>query len=36
VAIEGAVHDVVLSRPDVRAHAYDVLGTWLEAWVETD
>ena len=34
VAVEGAIHDVVLSRPAVRAQAYDVLGTWLEAWVE--
>jgi len=34
VAIEGAVHDVVLSRPGVRTRVYDVLGTWLEAWVD--
>jgi alpha-beta hydrolase superfamily lysophospholipase len=33
-AIQGARHDVVLSRPDVRAHAYDVLDRWLRAWVE--
>jgi len=34
VAIEGAIHDVVLSRPAVRAQAYDALDTWLAAWVE--
>jgi alpha-beta hydrolase superfamily lysophospholipase len=34
VAIEGAIHDVVLSRPGVRAQAYDALDTWLTAWVE--
>ena len=34
IAIEGAIHDVVLSRPPVRKRAYDVLGRWLEAWVE--
>ncbi|HEY0646053.1 MAG TPA: hypothetical protein VGD39_21750, partial [Nocardioides sp.] len=33
IAVEGAIHDVVLSRPEVRATAYDVLGTWLDAWV---
>ncbi|MFT4261838.1 MAG: alpha/beta hydrolase [Nocardioides sp.] len=33
-AIAGARHDVVLSLPDVRAHAYDVIGRWLTAWVE--
>jgi alpha-beta hydrolase superfamily lysophospholipase len=33
VAIEGAIHDVVLSRPEVRARAYDVMATWLDAWV---
>ncbi|WP_082587648.1 alpha/beta hydrolase [Nocardioides sp. Soil774] len=32
VAVEGAIHDVVLSRPEVRAAAYDVIGTWLDAW----
>ena len=31
VAVEGAIHDVVLSRPEVRAQAYDVLDTWLGA-----
>lgn len=34
VAIEGAVHDVVLSRPDVRARAYTELDRWLSAYVE--
>ena len=34
VAIDGAIHDVVLSRPDVRARAYDAIATWLAAWVE--
>jgi alpha-beta hydrolase superfamily lysophospholipase len=33
IAVEGAIHDVVLSRPEVRATAYDALGTWLDAWV---
>ena len=33
VAIDGAMHDVVLSRPEVRAQVYDVIGTWLEAWL---
>jgi alpha-beta hydrolase superfamily lysophospholipase len=35
IAIEGAIHDVVLSRPEVRAQAYDAISTWLRAWVET-
>lgn len=34
VAIEGALHDVVLSRREVRAEVYATLATWLEAWVE--
>ena len=34
IALEGAIHDVVLSRPAVRAEAYAALGTWLEAWVQ--
>jgi alpha-beta hydrolase superfamily lysophospholipase len=34
VAIDGAIHDVVLSRPAVRAAAYDVMGRWLDAWVD--
>ncbi|WP_246855597.1 alpha/beta hydrolase [Nocardioides xinjiangensis] len=36
VAIEDAIHDVVLSRPHVRARAYDALATWLDAWVRPD
>jgi alpha-beta hydrolase superfamily lysophospholipase len=35
VAIDGAMHDVVLSRPEARARAYAALDTWLRAWVET-
>jgi alpha-beta hydrolase superfamily lysophospholipase len=31
--IEGAMHDVILSRPSVRARAYDELGRWHEAYV---
>ena len=34
IAIDGAVHDVVLSRPAVRARVYDVLDRWVAAWVE--
>lgn len=34
VAVEGAIHDIVLSRPEVRAAAYTALDTWLRAWVE--
>jgi len=30
--IEGALHDVVLSAPEVRAHAYRVLGRWADAY----
>jgi alpha-beta hydrolase superfamily lysophospholipase len=36
VAIEGAIHDIVLSRPAVRARAYDTIATWLGAWVEPE
>lgn len=35
VAIDQARHDVVLSRPHVRKHAYDVIDRWLGAFVET-
>jgi alpha-beta hydrolase superfamily lysophospholipase len=35
VALEGAMHDIVLSRPEVRATAYDVIDRWLTAWVGT-
>ena len=34
IAIDGAMHDVVLSRPPVRARAYDTIATWLAAWVD--
>jgi len=34
VAVEGALHDVVLSRPDARARAYTELDRWLSAYVE--
>jgi alpha-beta hydrolase superfamily lysophospholipase len=30
VPIPGARHDVILSLPDVRKHAYEVLGDWLD------
>lgn len=35
VAIPGARHDIVLSLPEVRAHAYDVIDRWSRAWVES-
>ena len=34
VTIEGAKHDVVLSRPEVRAQAYRELDLWVSAYVE--
>jgi alpha-beta hydrolase superfamily lysophospholipase len=34
VAIEGARHDVVLSREEPRRAAYDAISTWLTAWVD--
>ncbi|WP_110241411.1 alpha/beta hydrolase [Nocardioides gilvus] len=34
VTIEGARHDVVLSRPPAREKAYDQLDRWLKAYVE--
>lgn len=30
VSVPGAIHDVVLSRPEVRARAYHHLGTWVD------
>ncbi|MCW2735492.1 alpha/beta hydrolase [Nocardioides sp.] len=33
IGIEGAIHDIVLSRPEVRALAYTEIDTWLRAWV---
>ena len=32
--IEGARHDVVLSRAEPRAAAYDAIATWMTAWVD--
>jgi alpha-beta hydrolase superfamily lysophospholipase len=32
--IEGAMHDVFLSRAEARGRAYDELGRWLDAYVE--
>jgi alpha-beta hydrolase superfamily lysophospholipase len=34
VAVEGARHDVVLSREEPRARAYDAISTWMAAWVD--
>jgi alpha-beta hydrolase superfamily lysophospholipase len=34
IAIEGARHDVVLSREDPRRAAYDAINTWMSAWVD--
>jgi alpha-beta hydrolase superfamily lysophospholipase len=34
VAIEGARHDVVLSREESRRAAYDAISTWMTAWVD--
>jgi alpha-beta hydrolase superfamily lysophospholipase len=34
VAIEGARHDVVLSREVPRRAAYDAISTWMTAWVD--
>ncbi len=36
VAIEGARHDVFLSRPEPRATAFDELGRWVRAYVDPD
>ena len=35
VAIDGAMHDIVLSRPPVRDRAYAAIDTWLGAWVDS-
>jgi alpha-beta hydrolase superfamily lysophospholipase len=35
VSIEGARHDVVLSREPVRSQVYDEIGRWLTAYVPT-
>lgn len=34
IGIEGARHDVVLSRPAIRARVYEEIGHWLSAYVE--
>ena len=34
IAIPGARHDVILSRPDVREHAYREIDTWMRAYVD--
>jgi alpha-beta hydrolase superfamily lysophospholipase len=34
LAIEGARHDVVLSREEPRRAAYDAISTWMGAWVD--
>src|SRR5262245_778490 len=34
LAIEGARHDVVLSREEPRRAAYDAINTWMTAWVD--
>lgn len=34
ISVPGARHDVVLSQPGPRAAAYEVLGRWLDAWVD--
>ena len=33
VAVPGAKHDVVLSRPEARGRAYDEIQRWLGAYV---
>jgi alpha-beta hydrolase superfamily lysophospholipase len=34
IAVEGARHDVVLSREEPRRAAYDAINTWMSAWVD--
>jgi alpha-beta hydrolase superfamily lysophospholipase len=34
VAVPGARHDVVLSRPEVRARVYEELERWVTAYVD--
>ena len=34
IGVEGAMHDIFLSRPAARARAYDDLGRWLAAYVD--
>ena len=35
-SIEGALHDVILSRREVRERAYDEIDRWMTAYVETE
>jgi alpha-beta hydrolase superfamily lysophospholipase len=34
VRIEGGMHDLVLSPLPARTATYEVMGTWLDAWVD--
>jgi alpha-beta hydrolase superfamily lysophospholipase len=34
VGVDGAMHDVFLSREEARNRAYDELGRWLDAYVD--
>jgi alpha-beta hydrolase superfamily lysophospholipase len=34
IAVEGARHDVVLSREEPRERAYNAISTWMTAWVD--
>ena len=34
IAIDGARHDVVLSREEPRTRAYEAINTWMTAWVD--
>ena len=34
IAVDGAMHDIFLSREEVRSRAYDELGRWLTAYVD--
>ncbi|MFT3871778.1 MAG: alpha/beta hydrolase [Nocardioides sp.] len=36
VAVDGAMHDVVLSRAPARSRVYDEIDRWLRAYVEVD
>ena len=36
IAVDGAMHDIFLSRPEPRARAYDELSRWLKAYVDPD
>jgi hypothetical protein len=32
VRVEGALHDVTMSRKEVRERAFDEIGRWLDAY----